>query len=58
MFKVLIFYYQIIAAIPKPESVFEIQLKGIEFKIFGKFMRIRPAERAVRKIKTNVHPDL
>lgn len=45
-------------AIPKPESVFKIVVNGIEFKIFGKYLNIRPAERAVKKIKTNIHPEL
>lgn len=46
------------AAIPKPESVFKISLRDIEFTIFGKYLNIRPAERAVKKIKTIMHPDL
>lgn len=45
-------------AIPKPESVFKILVKGIEMKIFGKYLNIRPAERAVKKIKSLMHPDL
>ncbi|XP_031621857.1 ribonuclease P protein subunit p29 [Contarinia nasturtii] len=47
-----------IRTIPKPESVFKIVVNGIEFKIFGKYLNIRPAERAVKKIKTIMHPDL
>lgn len=46
------------AAIPKPESVFKIVVNGIELKIFGKYLNIRPAERAVKKIKTLIYPDL
>lgn len=47
-----------ITAIPKPESVFKLIVNGIEMKIFGKYLTIRPAERAVKKIKTHMHPDL
>lgn len=50
--------FSLLAAIPKPESVFKIIVNGIEFKIFGKYFNIRPAERAVKKIKTLMHPDL
>lgn len=55
----LIFIYLfIIIAIPKPESLFKILVNGIEFKIFGKYFNIRPAERAVKKIKSVMYPDL
>lgn len=46
------------SAIPKPESIFKIVVNGIEMKIFGKYLNIRPAERAVKKIKTLMYPDL
>lgn len=46
------------AAIPKTESVFKLQIKDIEFKIYGKYLNIRPAERAVKKIKNFMEPDL
>lgn len=45
-------------AIPKQDSVFKICFDSIELKIFGKYLNIRPAERAVKKIKTIMHPDL
>lgn len=45
-------------AIPKTESVFKLQIKDIEFKIYGKYLNIRPAERAVKKIKNFMEPDL
>lgn len=45
-------------AIPKTESVFKMQIKDIEFKIYGKYLNIRPAERAVKKIKNFMEPDL
>lgn len=53
---ILIFFLYV--AIPKPESVFNILLKGVELKIFGKHLNIRPAERSVKKIKTLMDPDL
>lgn len=51
-------FFSEFTAIPKPESVFKILIDNIELKIFGKHLGIRPAERAVKKIKTIMHPDL
>lgn len=45
-------------AIPKIESVFRLQIKNIEFTVYGKYLNIRPAERAVKKIKNFMEPDL
>lgn len=47
-----------IAAIPKQDSVFRIQIDGIECTIFGRHLGIRPAERSVKKIKNFMDMDL
>lgn len=54
----ILFRLNIFTAIPKQDSVFKIRFDNIELKIFGKYLNIRPAERAVKKIKTIMRPDL
>lgn len=48
----------IITTIPKKECVFEIHVKSLRFKIFGKQLCVRPAERSTKKVKAQQHPDL
>ena len=40
-----------ILGIPKQNSIFEFQVKGYVFEIFGSNFRFRPGERSARKFK-------
>ncbi|XP_044739689.1 ribonuclease P protein subunit p29 [Chrysoperla carnea] len=44
--------------IPKQPTVFQVQIDEIKLIIFGKYMKIRPAERSTKKIKNYIKPDL
>ncbi|KAJ8913689.1 hypothetical protein NQ315_007406 [Exocentrus adspersus] len=44
--------------IVKPTSVFEFHLDSMRFVVFGKHIATRPQERSVKKIKSQMVPDL
>ncbi|KAJ3618855.1 hypothetical protein MTP99_005660 [Tenebrio molitor] len=44
--------------IPKNTSVFEFVLDSLKFTVFGKHIMTRPSERSVKKIKSQMLPDL
>lgn len=48
----------VVTTIPKKECVFQILLRNMKIKIFGKHLCVRPAERTTKKVKGHLHPDL
>ncbi|RZC38272.1 UPF0086 domain containing protein, partial [Asbolus verrucosus] len=44
--------------LPKNTSLFEFNLDNLKFKVFGKSIMTKPSERSVKKIKSQMLPDL
>lgn len=48
----------IVTTLPKKDCVFELYIRDTRLCIFGKHLCVRPAERATKKLKSYLHPDL
>lgn len=50
--------FDIVSVISKESSVFVFYVDRLKFTIFGKHLLARPSERSIKKIKSQMVPDL